>query len=129
MVITVGLSIWFYYEANFLVYYAAVAGILFFGFQYFLIFKNQEVYGYALRERDIVFRRGFLFEKTTIIPFSRIQHVSISQGILDKSLKIATLQIYTAGGSGSDINIPGLEPQRATAVKEAIVKEGDYAAF
>ncbi len=120
-----GLGIWFFYDSRDLVLYIAVAVLLFFSFQYFLVVKRQQCYGYALRERDIAFKRGYLFRKTTIIPFNRIQHVSTAQGVLDKLLKISTLQIFTAGGSGSDINIPGLEPQLAAVIKEAIVQKVD----
>lgn|SRR5690606_18955799 len=76
--------------------------------------------GYALREKDILFRRGFLNEKTTALPFNRIQHVTTQRGVLDKMLGIATLHIFTAGGSGSDISIPGLTPALAAALKEAL---------
>lgn len=125
VVVLIGLGVWFFYDSRDLILYITIAVLLFFGFQYFLIFKKQKCYGYALRERDIVFKRGYIFRKTTIIPFNRIQHVSTAQGVLDKILHIATLQIFTAGGSGSDINIPGLEPQLAAVIKEAIVQKVD----
>ena len=76
--------------------------------------------GYALREQDIIFKRGFLFEKTTVVPFNRIQHVSVERSILDKMLNISTLKIFTAGGSGSDVSVPGIKPETATSVKEEI---------
>ena len=76
--------------------------------------------GYALREQDIIFKRGFLFERTTVVPFNRIQHVSVERSFLDKILKISTVKVFTAGGSGSDINIPGINPDTATSVKEEI---------
>lgn len=76
--------------------------------------------GYALREQDIIFKRGFLFERTTVVPYNRIQHVSVERSFLDKMLNIATVKIFTAGGSGSDISVPGLDPATATSVKEEI---------
>ncbi len=76
--------------------------------------------GYGLREKDIIFKRGFLFERTTVVPFNRIQHVSVERSFLDKMLNIATVKVFTAGGSGSDISVPGLDPATATSVKEEI---------
>ncbi|SOC80384.1 hypothetical protein SAMN06296241_1933 [Salinimicrobium sediminis] len=76
--------------------------------------------GYALREQDIIFKRGFLFERTTVVPFNRIQHVTVERSFLDKMLNIATLKVFTAGGSGSDVSIPGIKPETATSVKEEI---------
>ena len=80
----------------------------------------QKKIGYALRERDIAYKRGVLFEKITIIPFNRIQHISTSAGALDKIFKIANLNIFTAGGAGSDINIPGLPPELAARLKDKV---------
>lgn len=78
--------------------------------------------GYAIRERDIIFKRGFIYKKTTIVPFNRVQHVSIERDFPDKILGISTLRLFTAGGSGSDISIPGLIPQIANNMKEEISK-------
>ncbi|MDT0647360.1 PH domain-containing protein [Zunongwangia sp. F260] len=113
--------IYFYTAENFIISIVAVAAFLLFCFFFFNSWKMQKIYGYALRERDIIYRKGFLITDTTVISFNRIQHVSISRGVLDKLLGIATLNIFTAGGSGSDISIPGLEPQLAQNLKEALV--------
>ncbi len=83
-------------------------------------FKLQKTLGYALRDRDIAYRRGFIFEKTTVIPFNRIQHISTSAGVLDRAFGISNLNIFTAGGSGSDIDIPGLSPALAARLKDKV---------
>lgn len=103
----------------------AIVLLLYFGFRFWLIWKNQKCYGFALRERDVAFTRGYLVNRITVIPFERIQHVSTSQGVLEKMLGISTLHIYTAGGSGSDINIPGLEPELAHTVRDALMLKVD----
>ncbi len=90
--------------------------LLLFSYQY----KLQKTLGYALRERDIAYRRGFIFEKTTVIPFNRIQHISTSAGMFDRMFGISNLNIFTAGGSGSDIDIPGLTPQLAARLKDRV---------
>ena len=93
---------------------------LIFGWSYFNNYQLMKRNGYALRQRDIIFRRGFLFQKTTVVPFNRIQHVSVERGVIDKALKLATLKIFTAGGSGSDLSIPGLLPGTAFSLKEEL---------
>ena len=112
---------YYYSEEIFPVAIIAIAALILFSFLYFNAWKMQKIYGYALRERDIIYRKGFVVTKTTVISFNRIHHVSISRGVLDKTLGIATLSIFTAGGSGSDISIPGLEPELAQKLKEALV--------
>lgn len=113
--------IFYYTEENFLITIVAIVAFVLFSFLCFNAWKMQKIYGYALRERDIIYRKGFLVTKTTVISFNRVQHVSISRGVLDKMLGIATLSIFTAGGSGSDISIPALEPELAQTLKEALV--------
>lgn len=89
-------------------------------FRFWNNYKLLDSLGYAVRDKDVVYKRGFIFNKTTIIPFNRVQHASISRGVWDKVLGISTLNIFTAGGSGSDITIPGLDPEMAVRLKEAI---------
>ncbi|MGB7785626.1 MAG: PH domain-containing protein [Salinimicrobium sp.] len=103
--------------------YLLVLMLLFFvifGWSYFSNYQLMKRNGYALRQKDIIFRRGFLFQKTTVVPFNRIQHVSVERGVIDKALNLATLKIYTAGGSGSDLSIPGLLPETAFSLKEEL---------
>lgn len=76
---------------------------------------------YALRERDIIYRHGVLSTITTIIPFTRIQHVGINEGFVSRYYKLAQLQIYTAGGSSSDLKISGLSKDDAEKIKEVIM--------
>jgi len=95
--------------------------LIFFG-SYYRNFQLQKRNGYAIRERDIIFKRGFIYKKTTVVPFNRVQHVSTGRDILDKFLGISTLRVFTAGGSGSDIGIPGLLPKITSGLKEEISK-------
>ena len=121
LVLLAGWATLFFFEISNL-YRLFSLGILlaFFIFFFWNTVQLQKNYGFALREKDILYRRGFLVNKTTVVPFNRIQHVSTTRGILDKKLGIATLNIFTAGGSGSDIKIPGLEPELALRLKESV---------
>ena len=103
--------------------YLMAAGILIlllFGWSFFNNVMYVRRSGYALREKDIIFKRGFLFELITVVPFNRIQHVSVERSFLDKMLNIATVKVFTAGGSGSDVSISGILPETATSIKEEI---------
>jgi len=64
--------------------------------------------GYVVRDKDILFRSGVVWQSITAIPFNRIQHVETSNTPLDRRFEIATLQLFTAGGSGGDLKIDGL---------------------
>lgn len=73
--------------------------------------------GYALREKDILFRKGILSTTTTVIPFNRIQHVALHEGVFSRMYQLSELQVYTAGGSSSDLHIPGLPREEAERIK------------
>lgn len=76
---------------------------------------------YALRQRDIIYREGWLWKHMTTTPFNRVQHVSIDQGPIERNFNLSKLKIFTAGGKASDITIPGLNPETADQLKEFIV--------
>lgn len=73
--------------------------------------------GYLIREKDISFQRGLIIYKLTTVPFNRIQHVEVIQGFFPKLFKLSALKIYTAGGSSSDLSIPGLPEEVAKSLK------------
>ena len=75
--------------------------------------------GYALREMDIAQKYGLVTRYLATAPFSRVQHVAVSQGILDRMLSLATLQIYTAGGVSS---IKGFHVDNAHMLREHILE-------
>lgn len=64
--------------------------------------------GYAVRERDIFYRRGVVWRSVTAVPFSRVQHVETHHGPLDRRFGLAALKVYTAGATRADLHIPGL---------------------
>ncbi len=73
--------------------------------------------GYLVREHDISFKKGLITFKLTTVPFNRIQHVEVNQGILIKIFGLSSVKIYTAGGSYSDLSIPGLMSNEAHRLK------------
>lgn len=79
--------------------------------------------GYALRDKDILFQKGILSTTTTVIPFNRIQHVALHEGFFSRMYHLSELQIYTAGGSSSDLHIPGLPKEQAEQMKTFLLQK------
>lgn len=79
--------------------------------------------GYLLREQDVSYRSGLLIYKLTTIPFNRIQHVEVSQNIVEKSFGLSRVKIFTAGGSVSDLAIPGLLPDKAHQIESFLLSK------
>jgi len=84
------------------------------------IFVSFRFKGYALRTRDILYKKGWLFKSTTIVPFNRVQHCEVTQGPISSFFNLTRLHVYTAGGSQSDLVIPGILKSRATELKHFI---------
>ena len=76
---------------------------------------------YAIRDKDILYKSGVFWQTVTAIPFNRIQHVEKSSTPLDRRFDIATLQLFTAGGSGGDLKIHGLSAQIAENLRVFII--------
>lgn len=86
----------------------------------FLAYKGYFVKGYVLREHDITYKKGWLFHSQITVPFNRIQHTEINHGPIDRLFELCELEIFTAGGNSSDLNINGLDPQDAAKLKNYI---------
>ena len=94
----------------------------------FVSYKGYFVRGYVLRELDITYRKGWVFHHQITVPFNRIQHTEVNHGPIDRMFKLCELEIFTAGGSSSDLSISGLDPQDAARLKEYIAdKSAKYA--
>ena len=79
--------------------------------------------GYAVRDKDIVYKSGVFWRTVTAIPFNRIQHVEKSSTPLDRRFQLATLQLFTAGGSGGDLKIHGLSAKTAEKLRTFILNK------
>lgn len=73
--------------------------------------------GYLVRQQDISFQEGLITYKLITVPFNRIQHVEVNQGVLAKLFHLSSVRIYTAGGNSSDLSIPGLSVTNAQKLK------------
>ena len=79
--------------------------------------KGWPVRGYLVREHDVIYRSGWWSRSWTAVPFSRIQHSEIQQGPLGRWLGYCSLKLFTAGGSGANLEIPGLHPETAKNIR------------
>ena len=73
---------------------------------------------YALREKDVIYSKGLLFLKTTVVPISRIQHIEETRTWLARQFGLASLKLFTAGDSGTDLSINGLTTDEAKRIND-----------
>jgi membrane protein YdbS with pleckstrin-like domain len=98
-----------------IVYVALLLIVLFFSR---LSFKKK---GFAFRNHDVLFKHGIIATKTLVIPYNRVQHVALHEGLLSRFFGLAKIEIFTAGGSSSDIEIPGIAKEQAENIKQLLM--------
>jgi len=77
--------------------------------------------GFAFRQHDVLYRSGVISTNTIVIPYNRVQHVALHEGFISRSFGLATVQVFTAGGSSSDIEIPGIQKEQAENIKQLLM--------
>ncbi|MFV8393443.1 PH domain-containing protein [Flavobacterium sp. LB2P6] len=77
--------------------------------------------GFAFREHDVLFRHGIIATNTIVIPYNRVQHVALHEGFISRFFGLAKIEVFTAGGSSSDIEIPGIEKEQAENIKQLLM--------
>ncbi len=77
--------------------------------------------GFAFRNHDVLYRRGIIATNTIVIPYNRIQHVALHEGMISRFFGLAKIEIFTAGGDSSDIEIPGILKEQAENIKQLLM--------
>ena len=77
--------------------------------------------GFAFREHDVLYRSGVIATNTIVIPYNRVQHVALHEGLISRYLGLAKVEIFTAGASSSDLQIPGIEKEQAENIEQLLM--------
>ncbi|GAB2560779.1 hypothetical protein GCM10027033_17230 [Leucobacter ruminantium] len=86
-----------------------------------LAFRRVRAIGYILREDDLLFRRGIMFERIIAVPYGRLQLVDVTRGPLLRALGLATLKFVTASAA-TGVNLPGLKVEDAEQLRDRLVQ-------
>ena len=87
----------------------------------FLAFRRVRAIGYILREDDLLFRRGIMFERVIAVPYGRLQLVDVNRGPLLRALGLSTLEFVTAAAA-TGVNLPGLPAEEAESLRDRLVE-------
>jgi len=92
----------------------------FFGFIFLFLYFSFSKRMYVLRDKDISYKAGLFTKTITTVPFSRIQHVEIDEKPFSRIFNLASISVYTAGDSSDDLEIKGINKEKALQIKEFI---------
>jgi membrane protein YdbS with pleckstrin-like domain len=107
---------------------AAAAWSLIALFRVFMFFwyppRAYRAWGYRIDGKVLETRSGVWFRVIQLLPLSRLQHVDLHRGPIERSLGLASLMLHTAGTVQSAISIPGLEAGRAAQLRDQLAAIG-----
>ena len=79
---------------------------------------------YRVDGQGIEIRKGVHWREVINVPRSRVQHIDVSQGPVERRFGLGTLVIYTAGTDHAKVEIEGLEHGLALRIREHLLPTG-----
>jgi uncharacterized protein len=69
----------------------------------------------------LLVRRGAFWRKESFVPRARIQHTDVDEGPIARRFGIATIKVFTAGSSVSELEVEGLSRADAIALRDRLL--------
>jgi membrane protein YdbS with pleckstrin-like domain len=76
---------------------------------------------FEVAQELLLARYGIFFIEEKAIPISRLQHVDLYRGLLERFFGLTTLIVFTAGTEGAHFRLPGLSVHRARELRDVIL--------
>lgn len=70
--------------------------------------------------------RGNLWRRETRVPASRVQHLDLKHGPLERRWHLATLVVHTAGSRMSAVSVSGLDEGDAERLRDRLARQLDH---
>ena len=75
---------------------------------------------YRLREQELFLERGIFNRVRTVVPLRRIQHLDVSQDLIEREFGLGKLIVHTAGSRSGDVVLPGLAIDDANGLRDTV---------
>ena len=76
-----------------------------------------------LPEEGVVVHQGAWWHKEIWLPVSRLQHLDVVRGPIERAYGLATLALFTAGYHQYSVRLEGLDPERALTLRDTLLAE------
>ncbi len=84
--------------------------------------RRHGYYRWKLDDDGFAVRNGRLWQSETHVPATRVQHLDVKRGPLERGRGLATLVIHTAGTKLSAVNVPSLDEGDAEALRATLAR-------
>lgn len=75
---------------------------------------------YVLTSEELYLERGIFNLVRTIVPLRRVQHLDVSQSLLEREFGLGKLIVHTAGSRSGDVVLPGLRNEDAERLRDHV---------
>jgi membrane protein YdbS with pleckstrin-like domain len=123
LILVIGLGLLLFFNQGLLLFIVEIS-VIFFVLLFVVVLLSRISFkkkGFAFRTHDVLYRYGVIATNTVIIPYNRVQHVALHEGFVSRFFGLAKIEVFTAGGSSSDIQIPGIEVEQAENIKQLLM--------
>ena len=86
-----------------------------------IAYRRWKFAAWKLDGTGLHFKRGRAWRKEVLVPRSRVQHLDIERGPIERRYGLASLVVHTAGTRHHALRIPGLPDEDAVALRDALV--------
>lgn len=104
---------------------AGVGAALGAAFGVWLGWRQFDRLNWRLDASGLAVRRGRLWQRETRVPATRVQHLDLKRGPLQRSRSLATLVVHTAGTRHGAVTVPHLDERDAEALRERLSRQID----
>ena len=86
--------------------------------------RSYKAWGYRIDGKVLETKRGIWFRTHQLLPLSRLQHVDLHNGPVERWFGLASLLLHTAGTQHASIVVPGLDAREAARLRDELVAIG-----
>ena len=76
-----------------------------------------------LPEEGVVVHQGAWWHKEIWLPVSRLQHLDVVRGPIERAYGLATLALFTAGYHQYSVRLEGLDPEHALRLRDTLLAQ------
>ena len=105
---------------------APVAGLLGAAFGAWLGVKRHRRTMWILDDEGFALRRGRWWQVESRVPVSRVQHLDLKRGPLERAFTLATLVVHTAGTRMAAVSVSGLDDADAERLRDRLARQLDH---
>lgn len=103
----------------------AVSGVLVALLAGVIAYRRHRYTRWRLDEQGFALMQGRLWQSETHVPISRVQHLDVRRGPLERAARLSTLVVHTAGTRLSAVSVSGLDRRDAERLRDRLAHQLD----